>query len=181
MAKVDKRWSPSNAINVFLLGSLSMFFAEVYSGSSPLWFLEAWGWIITFPLYMSHILFFLNIAIKTKRTTIGHLYLFGALFGLYEGLVTRVLWFGYPNSEGPIFGTIGGLGGIATLEYLTLIFFWHPIFAFIIPILVYDVFILKGGENATGMFPSHTPRLRKTRKNKVIFALLALMGPSSWP
>ncbi len=176
MEKVNNRRMSSKAINIFLLGCLSMFFAEVYSGSSPLWFLEAWGWLITFPLYLSHILFFLNIAIKTKRTTIGHLYLFGALFGLYEGLITRVLWFGYPNSEGPIFGTIGGTGGIAILEYLTLVFFWHPIFAFIIPILVYEVFIVKGGENTTGIFPSHTPWLRKTRKNKIIFTLLTLMG-----
>ncbi len=106
----------------------------------------------------------------------GHLYLLGALFGLYEGVVTRVLWFGYPNSEGPIFGTIGGAGGIAILEYLTLIFFWHPIFAFILPILVYEVLILKEGENTTGIFPSHIPWLRKTRKNKVVFALLTLTG-----
>ncbi len=162
--------------NIFLLGLLSTFFAEVYSGSSPFWFLEPWGWLVTFPVYLTHALFYLNIAIKTKRTSLGQLYWFGALFGLYEGLLTRVLWFGYPGEEGPIFGSIGGTGGIAILEYLTLIFFWHPIFAFILPILIYEFLSINTRSDIQGIFISHLNWLKKTKRNMFIFASLTIMG-----
>lgn len=162
--------------NILFLGLLSTFFAEVYSGSSPFWFLEPWGWLMTFPLYLTHALFYLNVAIKTKRTTLRQLYWFGALFGLYEGLITRVLWFGYPGEEGPIFGSIGGIGGIAILEYLTLIFFWHPIFAFILPVLIYEFLSINTRSDLKGIYNSHLPWLKKSKHNMFFFASLTIMG-----
>ena len=76
---------------------------------------------------------------RGKKTSIPQLYLWGMIFALYESWVTKVLWAGYPGSEGP---AIALVGGIAILEFSTLVFFWHPILAFIMPILVYESFAL---------------------------------------
>jgi hypothetical protein len=47
---------------VLLAGMLSMLFAGIFSGSSVLWFLQAGAYLLTFPLYLSHLLLFLNLA-----------------------------------------------------------------------------------------------------------------------
>jgi hypothetical protein len=78
-----------------LLGTLSMLFAEVFSGASRMWFLDVGAWILAFPLYLGHALFFLWIALNTGRIKVEQLYLFGVLFGLYESWITKVLWAGY--------------------------------------------------------------------------------------
>jgi len=81
-----------------------------------------------------HLLFFLNIALRTKRTSVGHLYLFGIFIALYESWITKVLWTGYPGSEGPLMGTVFG---VASLEFSVLVFFCIPI-AFVLPILMFE-------------------------------------------
>lgn len=145
-----------------------MVFAEVYSGSSPLWFFDIFGLLVTFPLYAGHTLFYLNLAMKTKRTTISHLYLWGMLFGLYEGPVTRVLWFGRL--------TIGGKGGIAIFEFLMLVLFWHPLFSFILPILIFEIFILQGTKQETNIFPSHLPNLEKKNTTRILLLAITIVG-----
>ncbi|MFX1298333.1 MAG: hypothetical protein ACFFD2_26195, partial [Promethearchaeota archaeon] len=122
---------------ILLIGCLSMFMAEVFAGSSQLWFIDPWSLIVTYWLYLGHLLLFLNLAMRTKRTSIPQLYLWGVLFGLYESWITKVLWFGYPGAEGP---AISLVGGIAILEFFTLVFFWHPILAFVMPVLVFESF-----------------------------------------
>ena len=130
----EKRWTL-----IILIGCLSMFMAEVFAGSSQMWFIDIWSLLVTFWLYLGHLLLFLNLAMRSKKTSIPQLYLWGVLFALYESWVTKVLWAGYPGSEGP---AIALVGGIAILEFSTLVFFWHPILAFIMPILVYESFTL---------------------------------------
>ena len=111
-------------ISFLLVGTLSVFFTEVFAGSSPLWFIDSWGIFMVFPLYSMHLIFFLNVAFRIKRTSLGHLYLLGVLIGLYESWITKVLWAGYPGAEAPLMGTFLG---IAILEFSVLVFFWHPI------------------------------------------------------
>ncbi|MCK4432956.1 MAG: hypothetical protein KAV48_03390, partial [Methanomicrobia archaeon] len=72
---------------ILLIGCLSMLFAEVFSGASQTWFINGWGILVTFPLYLGHVLFFLWIALKSKRTTLSQLYLFGVIFALYESWI----------------------------------------------------------------------------------------------
>jgi len=122
---MKKLWS------ILLLGALSMLFAEVFSGASTLWFLDAWGLLLTYPLYLAHAIFLLNVAFLWKKTSPRQLYFFGMLFGLYEALITKVLWFGYPNSTGPM---VSYVFGIAWGEFLTLVLFYHPIMSFVVPI-----------------------------------------------
>ena len=159
---MKKVWS------ILLLGALSMLFAEVFSGASTLWFLDAWGLFLTYPLYLAHTIFLLNVAFLWKKTSPRQLYFFGMLFGLYEALITKVLWFGYPASTGPM---IGYFSGIAWGEYLTLVFFYHPVMSFLIPVFVYE--LLSGD-----VLPGHERFLQKNWKTILLIIILLVMGAS---
>ena len=124
-----------NLLPFLLIGTLSVLCAEVYSGASQAWFIDAWGLLIVLPLYLSHLLFFLNIAFRIKKTSLLQLYFFGAIFALYESWVTKVLWYGYPNATVQASTFLG----IAYSEFSTLVFYWHPVMAFILPILIFEI------------------------------------------
>ena len=94
----------------FLIGCLSMLYAELFSGASQLWFVNIWALLVTFPLYMVHVLFFFNVALYTQKTSPVHLYLWGVLFGMYESWITQVLWVGYQGTGGPMVQTVLGIG-----------------------------------------------------------------------
>lgn len=125
----------SNILPFILVGALSVLCAEVFAGSSQAWFIDSWGLLVVFPLYLLHLLFFLNIAFRTKRTSLLQLYFFGAIFALYESWVTKVLWWGYPNTATQASTFLG----IAYSEFSALVFFWHPVMSFILPILVFEI------------------------------------------
>lgn len=154
--------------SILLLGSLSVMFAEVFSGASTLWFLDPWGLIVVFPLYLSHAVFFFSVAVVYKRTSLRQLYFFGMLFGLYEAFITKVLWFGYPDSTGPM---VGYFFGVAWGEFLTLVFFWHPIMSFIVPVLVYELL-------SRDVLPGHHLFLEKNWKTILLIIILIVMGAS---
>ncbi|MBN1860563.1 MAG: hypothetical protein JW840_03785 [Candidatus Thermoplasmatota archaeon] len=155
-------------LSVLLLGVLSMLFAEVFSGASTLWFIDPWGLFLTFPLYMGHAMFFLNLAFLWKKTSPRQLYFFGMLFGLYEALITKVLWFGYPASTGPM---LGYFFGVAWGEFLTLVLFYHPIMSFLIPFFVYELL-------SRDILPGHERFLQKNWKTLLFAVLLIVMGAS---
>ena len=155
-----------------LIGVLSVFFPEVLAGSAPLWFVDPWGILMVFPLYFAHLIFFLNIAVRAKRTSVGHLYLFGVLIGLYESWITKVLWTGYPGVGAPMMGTFFG---VAALEFSVLVFFWHPVFAFVLPILVFETLAVSAGSEQTRILPSHRSSLR-TPKLPAFLTFAALLG-----
>ncbi len=155
-------------LSILLLGALSMLFAEVFSGASTLWFLDAWGLVLTYPLYLGHAVFFLNIAFLWKKTSPRQLYFFGMLFGLYEALITKVLWFGYPSSTGPM---VGYFFGVAWGEFLTLVLFWHPVMSFILPVFVYE--LLSGD-----VLPGHERFFHKEWKILLLVIVLIVMGAS---
>ena len=155
-------------LSILLLGALSMLFAEVFSGASTLWFIDPWGLSITYPLYLGHAIFFFSVAYFFNKTSVRQLYFFGMLFGLYEALITKVLWFGYPNSSGPM---IGSFFGVAWGEFLTLVFFWHPVMSFIIPVFVYEVL-------SDDFLPGHTRFLQKNKKTLFLVAVLIVIGAS---
>ncbi|MEA1925343.1 MAG: hypothetical protein U9M95_05675 [Candidatus Altiarchaeota archaeon] len=142
-----------------------MLFAEVFSGASQIWFIDGGGILLTLPLYLGHLLFFLWIALKSRRTTLPQLYLFGVLFGLYESWITKVLWAGYmESSAGPGLGTFFG---IAIPEFPILVFFWHPIMSFILPILVFEILTKK-------VLIGHEPVLIKTTRKTVLITLFLI-------
>ncbi len=159
---------------LLLLSLLSMAYAEVYSGSSPLWFLDPFAYIVTVPLYGSHTILFLNLAIRYRRTSLPHLYLWGVFFALYESWVTKVLWAGYPGSTAPMFGTIAG---IAWGEFITLVFLWHPIFSFVIPVVIYQLLCADSGSSeSVTLFSGHQNILTPNRRNLLLWGIAALFG-----
>ncbi len=173
--------NPSNRLKILLclfIGSLSIFFAEVFSGSLPLWFINVWGLVVVFPLYLMHLLFLLNIAMRTERTSIPQLYLWGVIFALYESWITKVLWYGYPDSEGAQFGLFLG---IAFGEFIVLVFFFHPIFSFVIPILVFEIFVVpnESTDNLESIiFTNHLTFFKKNKKVLCFWLFIILLGAS---
>ncbi len=167
-------------IGLFLIGVLSMTFAEVFSGSSILWFINPWAWCVAFPLYWSHTLLFLNLAIRTRRSSVSHLYLWGVLFGLYESWVTKVLWAGYIGAE----PGLGLVMGIAVAEFITLTMVWHPLMSFVIPVLVYEAIAVSiySTDMTAQLLPNHVIHLAKRQRISLLWAMVVIGGASflSW-
>jgi hypothetical protein len=155
-------------LSILLLGVLSMLFAEVFSGASTLWFLDPWGILVAFPLYLGHVIFFFSVAFLWKKTSPRQLYFFGMMFGLYEALITKVLWFGYPASTGPM---IDSFFGVAWGEFLTLVLFWHPVMSFIVPVFVYEVL-------SRDILPGHERFLQKDWKTLLLVMVLIVLAAS---
>ena len=149
---------------ILLIGCLSMLFAEVFSGASQTWFISGWGILLTLPLYLGHVLFFLWIALKSKKITLSQLYLFGVIFALYESWITKVLWAGYMDSVGQGLGTFFG---IAIFEFFILVFLWHPIMSFILPIFVFEILTKK-------VLIRHESTLIKTTKKTILITLFLI-------
>ncbi len=93
------------------------------------------------------------------------LYLFGVLFGLYESWITKVLWSGYMTESG---GEIVTFLGVGIAQFPILVFFWHPVMSFIMPILVYQ--ILSGN-----ILIEHESILKKTRLKSVLLYLCGVL------
>lgn len=107
---------------------------ELLAGSSANWPLDPAIWILTIPLYALHFLVLVLVALATHRTGWPALYLFGVAFGLYESWITKVVWSGYPGSEGFALGRLGPDFGLH--ETLGLVLFYHPVFSFLLPLAV---------------------------------------------
>ena len=115
------------------LGLIVLVCAEVFSGASigmGLW--HPWTWIVTYWLYFAHFFFFTSLAVYTKRTSLPSLYLWGVLYGLYEGWITKVIWHGYGGDGQLVMGSIGPFGA----SEITMVFFFHPVMSFILPLAI---------------------------------------------
>ncbi len=125
-----------------LLGALSVFFAEVVSGSSSYAFFTAWGLMAVLPLYGLHILFLAWLVFRPGRSvTLPALFLAGAMFGLYEAYITKVLW-------DPTWGSHGmSLGGLYVMQTAVLVLYWHPLMAFIVPVVVGETLFTSSRES----------------------------------
>lgn len=157
-----------------LIGTLSFFYAEIFSGASRVWFLDPWSLLITFPIYLTHIILLLNIAFRTGRTSLSHLYILGVVFGLYESWITQVLWYGYYGAD-----EVTVFAGLAVFETIVLILFWHPLFSFIIPILVFQLLSCSFSSTDGGcdrVIDSHTALLVDTTRNRMLLLAVVLSG-----
>ncbi len=120
----------------FLLAVFSTFFAEVTVGSAPLVFFKPAGWLLTVPVYGLHILVLAPLVIRTGRVPSWQtLYLAGTIVGLYEAYMTKILWSPTWNPASL------KLAGVAVAETLMLVFFWHPVMAFMVPLIFSERFL----------------------------------------
>jgi len=116
-----------------LVGLIVLICAEVFSGASlqaGLW--HPWTLLVTYWLYFAHFFFFATLAIRTGRTSLSSLYLWGVLFGLYESWITKVIWHGYSGDGKFALGHLGPYG----FSELSMVFIFHPVVSFILPLAV---------------------------------------------
>jgi hypothetical protein len=116
-----------------LIGLIVLICAEVFSGASlriGLW--NPWTLLVTYWLYFAHFFFFTTLAVRTGRTSLSALYLWGVLFGLYESWITKVIWRGY-NADGKF--ALGHIGPFGFSE-ISMVFIFHPVASFILPLTV---------------------------------------------
>ena len=152
-----------------ILGSFSVLFAEVFSGSDMFPYFTLWGWIAEIPLYTLHILVLSGIVFSSRRPGFHTLFIAGAIFGMYEAYITKVLW-------NPPWGLpVISLGGIAVVEVLVLVLFWHPFMAFITPLFVAEN-LLTGSREMMGLLPERLKKLFNSRKKHLVLPLFALSG-----
>ncbi len=116
-----------------LIGMIVLICAEIFSGAS----LRAGLWnpftiLVTYWLYFAHFFFFTTLALRTGRTSLASLYLWGILFGLYESWITKVIWSGYNGGGAYAMGHIGPYG----FSEISMVFFYHPVVSFILPLSV---------------------------------------------
>ena len=147
-----------------------MLCAEVLSGASVLWFVTAWGWLVTLPLYMVHLVFLFTLAVLFRRTSLTSLYLWGVIFGLYESWITKVTWAGYLGAE-PAWGTVLGF---APAEFLIIVLFWHPVMSFLLPLLLFEILSPSGPD--APLLPGHRWLLAQDRRSIALFSGFALIG-----
>jgi hypothetical protein len=95
--------------------------------------------IITIPLYGLHTIVLAWVIYRFSKPGLYTLFIAGIIFGLYEAYITKVLWAGW----GP--DTVWFIGGIAVVETTTLLLFWHPFMAFIIPLFASESILTEVG------------------------------------
>jgi len=116
-----------------LIGLIVLICAEVFSGASlqaGLW--SPWTIVVTYWLYFAHFFFFTTLAVRTGRTALSSLYLWGVLYGLYESWITKVIWHGYGGDGKFAMGHLGPYG----LSEISMVFIFHPVASFIMPLAV---------------------------------------------
>lgn len=148
-----------------ILGALSTSFAEVVSGSDLFPFFHPWGLIVELPLYMLHILVLAYVVFHYGRPRFSTLFLAGAIFGLYEAYITKVLW-------NPPWDEMINVGGVALFEIPVLVLWWHPFMAFIVPLLVGET-ALTGTRGTISALPEKARRILTTRNGCILLAALA--------
>lgn len=121
----------------FWVGWIILFTAEILSGASlvnGLW--NPLVWLLVYPLYTAHFFLLINLALRTGRTSLTALYLWGVMLGLYEPWITKVIWHGYNHDGMPILGRMGAFG-FAELSMLVL---FHPVMSLILPLAIVSIF-----------------------------------------
>ena len=121
-----------------LLGVLSTAFAEVVSGSDPFPFFRPWGVIVVTPLYTLHVLVLAGVLNRYRLWSWQGLCFAGALFGLYEAYITKVLWRPTWSPE-----LVLRAWDVSWPHTILLILWWHPLMAFIVPLCVAEILLTK--------------------------------------
>ena len=159
---------PSRKIRWFfwlILGSLSVFFAEVTVGSDMFPFFEPFAILVTWPLYALHILVLGSIVLRQPQPRFASLYFAGCIFGLYEAYITKVLWSPPWNAEAL------RIGGVAVIETMLLVLYYHAVMAFIVPLAAAER-LLTGSGQVVGTLKPWLARWLEGKRFLVAFAVV---------
>ena len=124
-----------------ILGCLSNYLAEGVSGAGMFPLLHPWWLVVCLPLYGLHTIVLAWVVFRWGRARFSTLLLAGFIFGMYEAYMTKVVWL---PPWGP---SMLSLGGIAALETAVISFFWHPILAFILPVVIGECILTNSRES----------------------------------
>ena len=162
-----------------LLACTSVWLAEVTATSSRFPFVTLQGWVMLVPLYGLHALLGGWLVMRAQRVTWPVVYLPGVLFGLYEAYITKVLW-------DPTWSKAEWhwqAGGLYLAQTAILVLFWHPLFAFILPLTLVERGAT-GSSEILAVLPRPLRWLAGNRWGIVVLGLLAgtysAIG-ASWP
>ena len=157
----------------FALGFLSSSMAEVISSSHPQGIFDVWGISVIFPLYTLHTLVLAGILFRIGVNW-QRLFLFGCIFGMYEAYITKVFW-------NPFWGPKEfEFVGVYWFQLSVLAFFWHPFFAFILPLLIVERFFTTSSTILKSI--KGFPLLKRFSRVVVVFpAIFGLIQSSNTP
>jgi hypothetical protein len=139
-----------------VLSLLSVFFAEVLSGSQPFALIIPWNPLVLMPLYGIHTLLLARLVFK-GTPTFSSLFTAGCIFGLYEAYITKVLF--DPHWGASPFQYLG----VDFLWILILVLWWHVFFAFIIPLLAGEVLLTRSDDIQSAM-PGYLRNMLASKK-----------------
>lgn len=148
-----------------IIAAYSTVFAEVVSGSDPFPFFHPWGLFVVIPLYGLHTLVLAGLVFRLGKPRISTLFFAGALFGLYEAYITKILW-------SPTWDALLHVGGVAPVEILVLVLWWHPFMAFILPLLVGEQ-IHTASFSMRQAFPERVQNFIESKRGGLVLAALA--------
>ena len=161
-----------------LVGIISVFFAEVISGSTPYPYFTAPGWLIVFPVYALHTVVLGTIVLKYGKPTLYALYPAGMIFGMYETYITKVVWGGAEwGSNGP------SVFGIYLIPFFLVVLFWHPFMSFIIPLTLSEASLTRSRgmlsylpERITSLFSTPEKAKKSLIYGTVLFGLMGMFN-----
>ncbi len=114
-----------------------------------------------------------TIAIKFDKTEFHQLYFWGCILGMYESFITKIVWFGYLGSDGPVLPKIIG---IAPFEFVTAVLFWQPLMAFLLPLFISSILITDEGPLQEHTFKNFISRLKVelTQSRRIIIIIISI-------
>ncbi|WP_439026419.1 hypothetical protein [Haloarchaeobius sp. DT45] len=124
----------------FTLATLSMVLPEVVTFNDPVPWDSALGWYAGYPIYGLHVLVLGGFMYSRRIAGYTTLLAYGGLFGLYEGYLIKQLW--NPNWAVDLTANVGG---VRLFHTVMLVFFVHPILAFVLPLLIAERLLCSPG------------------------------------
>jgi hypothetical protein len=171
MSKFMEHFKAPKRVKYFfwlVLGVLSTVVPEVIAGSDLYPFFKITDYFIVIPLYTLHSLVLSYIIWNWGNPRIYNLFPAGAIFGLYEAYMTKVIW--NPSwSEFPL-----KIFGIAIFETLILVIFWHAFLAFIVPLLIAES--MTSSREIVNGFPNWISKWFKTLRKWNKYLILPLIA-----
>jgi len=117
------------------LGLLSAFWAESTISSSVFLFREPFALLVTVPLYSLHAILQAYLITWHGRPRLYIIYTAGMVFGLYEAYITKMIF--HHAWDSPQIEWIG----VSWFALPLLVFWYHPIFAFIVPLFLMELVV----------------------------------------
>ena len=113
---------------------------EVITMNDPIPWIHPMGYVLGYPVYGLHVLVLGGLMYKYGRIGIVTILSDGGLFGLYEAYLIKQLW-------NPNWGTelTTQIGGVRVVHTLMLVFFLHPVLAFLVPLVIAELFLTRPG------------------------------------